>query len=182
MNAVFFIVLTLFLIVIQTIILPLFSLFDQCFDLLIIEIIFLSFLSSRYSIVLVTIIIGCVMDSISGVPFFYHIFSYVWIFIIVQIAKQLLFHRSTIFIFIISIVAILFQHGFLLFSVFVNQDINSIWEFNFGLLIRQVFWGVVFIPPGLWIINAIWHRWILKTNFLQNSMFKNTEDRVDRIQ
>ncbi|MBU0465318.1 MAG: hypothetical protein KKE12_17250 [Proteobacteria bacterium] len=182
MNAVFFFVFTLFLIVIQTIILPSFSWFDQCFDLLIIEILFLSVISSHYSMVLAIIIIGCIMDSISGVPFCYHIFSYVWMYVIVQIVKQLFFQRSIIFIFIISIVSIPIQHGFLLFSVFVHQGVDSIWEFNFNLLIRQVFWGVVFIPPGIWLVNALWQNWILKINFLQNNVFKNTEDRIDRIQ
>ena len=182
MKTVFFIVLTLFLIVIQTIVLPSFSWFDQCFDLLIIEIIFLSFISSHYSMALAIIIIGCVMDSISGVPFWYYIFSYLWIYIIVQIVKQLLFQRSIIFIFIISIVSISIQHGFLLFSVFVHQGVNPILEFNFGLLIKQVFWGAIFIPPGIWLINVFWQNWILKTKFLQNRVFENTEDRIDRVQ
>ena len=181
MHIVFFIVLTLFLIIIQTIILPSFSWFDQCFDLLIIEVLFLSFISSHYSMVLAIIIIGCVMDSISGVPFCYHTFSYVWMYIIVQIVKQLFFQRSIIFIFIISIVAIPIQHGFLLFSVFVHQGVDSIGEFNFNLLTRQVFWGVVFIPPGVGLVNALWQNWILKINFLQTNVFKNTEDRIDRI-
>jgi len=182
MNAVFFIILTLFLIVIQTIILPSFSWFDQCFDLLIIEILFLSLISSHYSMVLAIIFIGCVMDSISGVPFGYHIFSYAWIYIIVQIVKRLVFQRSNSFIFIMSIVSISIQQGFLLFSVFVNQGVNSILEFNFGLLIMQVFWGAIFISPGIWLINVFWQNWILKTKFLQNSVFENTEDRIDRVQ
>jgi len=182
MNAFFFITLTLFFIVIQTIILPTFLWFDQCFDLLIIEILFLSFIPSHYSMVLAIIAIGCLMDSISGVPFGHYIFSYLWVYIIVQIAKQLLFQRSTVFIFIMSIVSISIQHGFLLFSVFVQNGVDAIWELNFTLLIRQIFWGVVFIPPGIWLINIFWQKWILKTKFLQNSVFQNTEDRIDRIQ
>jgi len=182
MKIAFFIILTVFLIILQTIIFPSFFGFDQCFDLVIIEILFLSFISVHYSMVLAIIFIGCVMDSISGVPFFYHIFSYVWIYIIVQMAKQLLFQRSTLFVFIISIVSIFIQQGFLLFSIFVNQGGNAIWEFNFGRLIRQIFFGVIFIPPGIWLVNAFWQNWIFKTKFLQNSRHKNTEDRVDRIQ
>jgi rod shape-determining protein MreD len=182
MNFVFFIILTLFLIVIQTIILPSFSWFAYCFDLLIIEILFLSYIPSRFLMVFVIIIIGCVMDSISGAPFCYHIFSYLWIYIIVQMVKQLFFQQGTLLVFIISIVAISIQHGFMLFSVFVNQGDNAIWEFNLGLLLRQVFLGVVFIPPGIWLVNAFWQSWILRTKFLQNNVFENTEDRVDRIQ
>jgi len=131
---------------------------------------------------LAIIIIGCIMDSISGVPFSYHIFSYLWIYIIVQIVKQLVFQRSTIFIFIISIVSISIQHGFLLFSIFVHQGVNPILELNFGLLMMQMFWGAIFIPTGIWLINVFWQNWILKTKFLQKSVFENTEDKIDRVQ
>lgn len=182
MNAVFFILLTLFFVAFQTILLPSFLWFEQCFDLVIIEILFLSFISSHYSIILSITAIGCLMDSISGVPFGHHIFSYLWVYIIVQIARQLLFQRSTVFIFIMSIVSISIQHGFLLFSVFVRHGVDAIWNFNFNLLVWQTFWGVVFIPPGLWLINVFWQKWILKTKFFQNSVFQNTEDRIDRIQ
>jgi len=132
--------------------------------------------------VLAIIVIGCIMDSISGVPFFHHIFSYLWVYIIVQIAKQLLFQRSIVFVFIISIVSISIQHGFLLFSVFVQHGADAIFEFNFNLLIRQIFWGVVFIPPGIWLINIFWQKWILNTTFLQKKVLQNTEDHIDRIQ
>ena len=124
MNVLFFIIFTLFLIVLQTIVLPSFPWFAQCFDLLIIDILFLSLISSHYSIIAAIVVIGCIMDSVSGVPFFYHIFSYLWIYIIVQIVKQLLFQRSIMFILIISIVSILIQHVLLLLSVFVNQGSN----------------------------------------------------------
>ncbi|WP_457551803.1 hypothetical protein [Desulfobacula sp.] len=181
MNTVFFIFLTLFLIIIQTIVLPSFSWFAQCFDLLIIEILFLSFISSRHTMAFAIIIIGCIMDSISGVPFFFHIFSYLWIYIIVQMFKLLLFQKSTVFILIISIVSVLIQHGLLLFLVFVNQEDNTIWKFNFSLMIRQVFWGFIFIPPGIWLVNICYHNWIIATKFLQFKLLKNTENSIDRI-
>jgi len=179
MNALFFIILTIFLIVLQTIVLPSFSWFAQCFDLLIIDILFLSLISSHYSMIAAVIIIGCIMDSISGVPFCYHIFSYLWIYIIVYLVKQLLFQKSIIFIFIISLVSVFIQQGLLLFSVFVNQGSNTIWTFDFGLLIRQAFWGFVFIPPGIWLVNVCWQNWIFITKFLRNRWRKNTEGRID---
>jgi len=149
MNVLFFIIFTLFLIVLQTIVLPSFSWFDQCFDLLIIDILFLSLISSHYSIAAAIILIGFIMDSISGVPFCYHIFSYLWIYIIVFIVKQLFFKQSIIFILIISIVSVLIQQGLLLFSIFVQQGYDAILVFDFRLLTRQAFWGFVFIPPSI---------------------------------
>ncbi|MBU8850036.1 MAG: hypothetical protein KOO65_07260 [Desulfobacterales bacterium] len=182
MNALFFIILTVFLIILQTIVLPSFDWFVECFDLLIINVLFLSLVSSHYSMVAAIIIIGCIMDSISGAPFFYHVFSYLWIYIIVSLVKQLLFQKSIAFIFIISFVSVFIQHGLLLFSVFVNQGSNTIWTFDFSLLIRQAFWGFIFIPPGIWLVNVCWQNWIFVTKFLQNRFLKNTEGRIGRIQ
>ncbi|MCK5348031.1 MAG: hypothetical protein KAJ25_01505 [Desulfobacula sp.] len=179
MNVLFFIIFTFFLIIVQTVILPSFPWFVQCFDLLIIDILFLSLISSHYSMIAAVIIIGCIMDSISGVPFCYHIFSYLWIYTIVYLVKQLLFQKSIIFIFIISVVSVFIQQGLLLFSVFVKQGSNTIWTFDFSLLIRQTFWGFIFIPPGIWLTNVCWQNWIFVTKFLRNRLLKNTEGRID---
>jgi len=181
MAVVFFIILTFFLIVTQTVIPPSFPWFVQCFDLLIIDILFLSLISSHYSIIFAIVVIGCVMDSVSGVPFSYHIFSYLWIYFIVQIVKQLLFKRSIMFILIISVASVFIQHILLLLSIFINQGSNAILEINFGLLVRQVFWGFVFIPSGIWLANILWRNWIFMTRFLQNRLFKNTEGSIERI-
>ncbi len=170
MNVLFFIIFTLFLIVLQTIVLPSFPWFAQCFDLLIIDILFLSLISSHYSIAAAIILIGFIMDSISGVPFCYHIFSYLWIYIIVIIVKQLLFKQSMIFIFIISIVSVIIQQVLLLFSIFVQQGHTAILVFDFRLLIRQVFWGFVFIPPSIWLVNIFWQNWIFVTKLLKKQM------------
>ncbi|SDU14879.1 rod shape-determining protein MreD [Desulfobacula phenolica] len=172
MNTLFFIILTLFLIVMQTIILPSFVWFAQCFDLLIINVLFLSLISSHYSMVAAIIIIGCIMDSISGVPFCYHIFSYLWIYIIVHLVKHFFFKRSILFILIISILSVVIQHGLLLFSVFINQGFNAVFEFDFTLLIRQVVWGLVFIPPGIWMVKVLWQNWIFITKSMRKQMSK----------
>ena len=181
MNALFFILFTLLLIVMQTVIFPSFSWFPQCFDLLIIDVLFLSLISSHYSIVFVIIFIGCIMDSISGVPFCYHIFSYLWIYIIVQIVRQLLFQQSVIFVIIISIVSVLIQHGLLIFSMFINQSDNTTLNLNVSLLLSQVFWGFIVIPPSIWLVTVCRKNWNFAVNFLMNRLFKNTEGEVDRI-
>jgi len=172
MNALFFIFLTFFLIVIQTVVLPSFSWFAYCFDLLIINVLFLSLISNHYSMIFVIIIIGCVMDSISGVPFCYHVFSYLWIYLIVYIAKQLLFQRSLVFLLIISILSIAIQHGLLFFSLFVSPgDIDL--NIDLTLLIRQIFLGLALIPPGIWLVNISWRNWILAIKFLQKQIGYN---------
>ncbi len=172
MNILFFIFLTFFCLVIQTIVLPSFAWFDQCFDFLIIVVLFLSLISTHYSTVFAIIIIGCIMDSLSGVPFFFHVFSYLWIYLIVDIVKQLLFKQSIIFILIISIVAVIIQHALLFLSVFVQHGSQAVADIDFGLLLSQVFWGFIIIPPSIWLTNFLWQYW--------NYFFKQVQKQMVR--
>lgn len=170
MNVFFCLIFTLFLIVTQTVIFPSFSWFMQSFDLLIIEVLFLCLVFSHYSIILGIILIGCIMDSISGTPFGFHLFSYIWIYIIVHLGKQMLFEQSVIFTLIVSFMAIIIQHGLLLFYIYVNNGQAAVLGFDFGLLIRQAFWGMVFIPPSIWFTNVCLQNWNFLGKFLQKKM------------
>jgi hypothetical protein len=159
MNILFFVILTCFLMVVQTIVLPSFFWFNQCFDTMIIMVLFLSLISRHYSMIIAIVLIGCIMDSVSGVPFFFHVFSYLWVYIIVDIVKQLLFKQSIIFILIISIVSVLIQHAMLFLSVYIQNGHVAATSIDFGLLLQQVFWGFVIIPPGIWTIRVLWYAW-----------------------
>jgi rod shape-determining protein MreD len=170
MNAVFFIFLTVFFIILQTIVLPSFAWFPQCFDLMIINVLFLSLRSSHYAMVFAVILIGCIMDSVSGVPFSLHIFSYVWIYIIVYLVKQFLFKQSILFILIISMVSVVIQQGLYVFSIFINHGSQAIQAIDLGLLIRQVFWGCVFIPLGIWLVTIFRQKWLLVTKTMGKQM------------
>ena len=159
MKSLFIITLTLFFIILQSVVFPNFSWFEQCFDLLIIDILFLSIIASRHSMIIAIIFIGCIMDSISGVPFAYHILSYLWIYIMVFAVKQLLFGQSVIFVISISLISVIIQHLLLLLSIFINQGYDYLLKFDSSFLIKQTFWGFVFIPLGIWLINILWVRW-----------------------
>jgi len=170
MNVLFCLIFTLFLIVIQTVIFPSFSWFMQSFDLVIIDVLFLCLVFSHYSIIFGIILIGCIMDSISGTPFGFHLFSYIWIYILVHLGKQMLFKQSVIFTLIVSLGAIIIQHGLLLFYIFVNNGQVAVLEFDFGLLIRQAFWGMIFISPSIWFTNVCLQNWIFLGKFLQKKI------------
>jgi hypothetical protein len=174
MTFVFFVFLTLFLMILQTVILPEFSWFSQCFDLLIIDILFLSLSFTRYRIVFVIILIGAIMDSVSGAPFCHYIFSYLWIFAIVHMLKRVVFPKSATFILIISIVSIIIQQGLILFSVYIIHGQETFWEMNFILMLKQALWGLLLIPPAIWLVNVSWHGWIYMVRLLR----KNIEQKI----
>ncbi len=127
---------------------------------MIINILLLCFLSTRYPTVLSIILIGMIMDSISGVPFGFHIFSYLWIYLLVYLVRQFLFQKSLIFVLVISIVSVAIQQGLLLFSIAVGSSDQSLLNIDFKMVIHQLFWGVVFIPPGVRFMNTLYKHWI----------------------
>ena len=173
MKVLFFIILTLFLMILQSVVLPSFSWFEQSFDLLIIDILFLCLIASRHSMILAVISIGCIMDSISGVPFSYHVLSYLWIYIMVYIIRQLLFDQSVVFVIIISLASVIIQHLLLLVSIFVGNGNDNLSEFKFDLLIKQTFWAFIFIPLSIWIINILWVRWNLMTKLMYKQLIQH---------
>lgn len=159
MKFVFFTILTAFLIILQSVVLPCFTQLNHFFDLMIIAVLFISLKTTRHITVVAVMAIGCFMDSISGVPFSFHVFSYLWIYIIVYIFRQLLFDQNMVFVFIISIVSVLIQHVLLLFSILVIKGYDDVMLFDYQLLIRQVFWGFLFIPVSIWVLNQFWRAW-----------------------
>lgn len=179
MNALFFVLLTLFLIIFQTVLLPSFSFFINCFDLMIINVLFISLISKRRSTIFMIILIGLVMDSIAGVPFTYHLFSYLWIYIIVHLVRQFFFQKSIIFVLIMSVVSVAIQHGLLLLSILVNQKDILIQTIDFGLLFKQLVLGLIIIPPCIWFLDISWKQWKLFVRHLEDQWLKAREDTID---
>ncbi|MBU2431084.1 MAG: hypothetical protein KKH99_10355 [Proteobacteria bacterium] len=179
MKVFFFILVTFLLLIVQTVIFPSFRIFTQCFDLLIIEVLFLSLISSHHSVLISVVLIGIIMDSISGAVFFHYIFSYVWIYMIVHLVKQLFFKQSFFFLLLISAVSILIQQSFVLFSIFVKQDMEILSSFNFITALHQLFWGLVFIPLGVWLLQVLLQIWENMTEHLQKKISKNIEWYLD---
>ena len=159
MNGFYLFIITLVFIVFQTVVLPCFSWFSQSFDLTIMLVLFLSLNFSHYAVVMAIVCIGGIMDSLSGGPFFLYTFSYLWIFMIVQLVKQFVFQTSGLFILVISMVSVVIQQALGVFSVFIQQGEGTVWQMDFTLMIRQVIWGTVLIPPGVWIISVCYENW-----------------------
>lgn len=159
MNWIFVGIISLFLIVFQTVLLPgLLSSF-YCFDLTIILIIYISLYFSHYLVVAVIAGMGGIMDSLSGAPFFLYTFSYLWIFLIVRLARKLVFQTSVPFVLVVSLLSVTIQQCIFLFSLFARQEYTGAWPMNVSLMVQQVAWGGVLIPLGVGMISVGNRRW-----------------------
>jgi len=77
------------------------------------------------------------------------------VFFIVQLVKQFVFQRSAMFMIVVSLVAVSIQEGLMIFSVFLSQGQAGVLDLDFSLVIRQMIWGMVIIPPGVWVMNVM---------------------------
>ena len=155
MKISFFILLTLFLTIIQTTVFPNFFLTYHSFDLLIINILYLSLVFTHPSMIIVVILIGCIVDSVSGVYFGLYLTTYLWIYIVVQGLKQFVFSRNIVFSVIIAAIAIIIESMFLILSVFIDQGKNGVLSLNYYLMAKQMFLACFFIPLALEIITIV---------------------------
>lgn len=153
MKISFFVILTLFLTILQTTAFPDFFLSYHSFDLLIINILYLSLVFTHPGMIVAVILIGCIVDSISGVHFGLYLTTYIWIYVIVQGLKQFVFLRNMGFYIIIAATAVVIESLFLILSVFINQGNNGVLSLNFYLMAKQMFWACIFIPLALEIIR-----------------------------
>ena len=159
MKWLFWGILSLFLIVFQTVLLPRLSASFYCFDLTIILIVYISLHFSHYLAVAVIAGMGGIMDCLSGAPFFLYTFSYIWIFLIVRLARQLVFQTSVLFVLVVSLVSVTIQQGVFLFSLFARQEYTGAWPMSLSLMVQQVAWGGVLIPLGVGMISAGNRHW-----------------------
>lgn len=163
MNILFFFIATLSLILCQTIVLPATVLFSASFDMLLIVVLHMGLVFSHYGAVVAIVAIGAVMDSLSGGPFFIHIFSYLWVYIIVKLFRQFVFHQSALFILAVSLAAVTIQQVLMIFSVFVAQGHAGVLGLDYALVLKQMVWGGVCIPAGVWLMNLLRQNWIVAT-------------------
>ncbi len=169
MNFIFYFSATFFLIILQTIILPNVTWFNYCFDLQLINILYLSLLFSQYRIIFSIILIGVAMDSLSGAPFFYYTFSYFWIWVIIQGMKRFVFLKSIWFLLMISLISVLVEHVFLMVFVFSQQGENVFAGQDFKQMLWQVFSAVIIIPPAIWTMNLLFQNYVFTfKQFIKN--------------
>lgn len=155
----FLILLSLFLIVLQTTVLPEIAIIHNTFDLVIINVLYVSLLFSHPWVLGIVAVVGCIMDSLSGSPFGLFISSYIWMYILVQLMKPVFFSRSLFFLPAVTIFSVLIEYGFLILSVFISSGSKGVLSLNFSLMIQQLLWAVVLIPLAVKLVFVAGRYW-----------------------
>ncbi len=167
MKFLFYIMLLIVLVIIQTAILPNFSFFSQSFDLLLVNIIYMSIAFSHPGLLLIVVLQGCIMDSISGTPFGLYMSVYLWVCISIQILKRFVHSGNVIFIPVISAISVFVENSFLLLFFFIRYGKNSFYPQDIMLMIKQMTWAFFIAPLMILIIHILqkkWNRFVDKLN------------------
>ncbi len=152
MKVSFLVFLSFFLVILQTTILPEFSFFGHLFDLIIINILYVSLFFSHPAVIFIVIFIGVVMDSISGSPFGFYVSAYIWMYIMVKALKQYVFPTSFFIMPIVAVLALLIEHFFLIVTVFILHGKKSVMVLNYSLMAEQLVWAFFVIPVAIRLI------------------------------
>lgn len=149
--------------------LPGFSWFVRIFDLLILNILYLSLLFSSPFILFGVVLIGSIMDSLSGAPFGVYISVYVWLFLIVQKLKTFVHPGSFVFLPIVSALAVLLENTFLIFSFFIQNGRSAVSSQDLFFMLQQVLLAFFLVPVLILVIHTCQKHWL---NFV-DKIFKS---------
>jgi len=159
MNVLFYLLLSLTLVIIQTTLVPEIAFFHCCFDLLIVNVLYVSLFASHGFFIIYVGILGWIMDCLSGAPSGFYLSSYLWIYIFVQILRHVIHAENFIFIPVISAIAVAMEHGFLIFILLARQ---GGWFFSVSDMVsmgKKILVGFFIIPLLLWLIHRCKKGW-----------------------
>ncbi len=157
MNILFFAFVFFFLVIIQTCVLPYISCLFWCFDLQLIPVLLVSIRYNHYSACICTAFVGLLMDSLSGCAFFTHMFSYIWIYAMIQLFKRMVFLNNFFFIFVVTILSVCIELGMVVFPALIAKEQAFYGSFVYE---KQAVMAMIIVPPMVWVLDALRKHWI----------------------
>ena len=124
MNYCFYVGVCLFLILLQTTILPYIALLKSIYDLLIPFVIYLGLYRPIREGLILVFILGFLMDNLSGSPFGLYLTTYCWLFIGVKWITTLFQVGNRILIFVVVAAGVLISNGIFITSFAIQPDMG----------------------------------------------------------
>jgi len=152
------------LIILQTTILPYFSVFHGIYDLLIPFVIFICiYLPLRESLPFV-LILGLVMDNLSGSPFGLYLTFYFWLLVGVRWIIRFLRVGNNFLLSLVTVVAVLIENILILITFALS---GSDWQLPadiFRNIALQFLWAIVTVPLFLFCLMTLLKRFRIQLN------------------
>ena len=160
----FYIGICLFLIIVQTALLTYFNIFNGMYDLLIPFVIFISICMFPRESLPFILILGLIMDNLSGSPFGLYLTFYFWLFVGVRWILKFLRASNKFFLSLVVVAAVLVQN-LLIIATFgfmgPGMQLPAAALKNIG---AQFFWALTTGPLFLFCLLAISKRFNIQLN------------------
>jgi rod shape-determining protein MreD len=146
MNYFYYVAVCLFLIVLQTTILPFIPLFENFYDLLIPFVIYLGlFRQIREGLILVCLL-GFLMDNLSGSPFGLYLTTYCWLFIGVKWIITIFQVNNRVLFSLVVAAGVLIGNGIAIGSIAIQAGEMRLPENAMQIVLIQFMWALVTGP------------------------------------
>ncbi len=149
----FYIVICFSLVILQTTIMPYFSLFDRFYDLLSPFIIYLSLFRSISETIPVILFFGFVMDSLSGGPFGLYLTTYLWLFIGLRWIMTLVDVSDSLLLPFVVAAGVLIQNLIFVGTIAMLRPGSWFSSIVIKTIAEQVLWAIITGPIFLILIN-----------------------------
>jgi len=147
------------LVILQTTVMPYFSIFARFYDLLFPFIVFLSlFRSSRESIPVV-LFFGFVMDTLSGGPFGLYLTTYLWLFVGVKWMLTFLDVGDSVLLPFVVAIGVLIQNLIFVVAIVINNPLSLSLSLTMNTIAIQLLWAIFTGPILLFLFNYSHTKW-----------------------
>jgi rod shape-determining protein MreD len=149
MTVCFHILVTLTLVIIQTTLIPYFSLFQRFYDLPLLFVIYLGLYRPLREGFTTIIILGLVMDSLCGSPLGVYLTSYFWIYSGCIWFLTFLQVHNTMLLSLIVALAIVFENLIFIIGLILQTESFDVFNAILPATLSQVLWSLITAP---WLI------------------------------
>lgn len=140
MTYCFYICVCFCLVIFQTTIIPHISLFNNFYDPLIPFISYLGLFRTARESILFILVLGFLMDNLSGGPFGLYLTTYFWLFIVVKIVIQYVHVNNILLLFIVA-AGVLMENIIFIASVSMSGPDSQFFAITIRTVIFQILWA-----------------------------------------
>ncbi len=158
-TGLYYFIVSLFLIIIQTTFIPVICPPDRYYDLIIPFIIYLGIFSSFSEGMAASVLTGVIADNLSAGPFGLYTTAYFWIFIIIKTGIKYIHIANYILWPIIILTGVLIENFVLIGTIVLFGNNIRVSGTVFYIILYQVFWAVVTGPFLIIIMNLLKGKW-----------------------
>ena len=161
MNGIFHILLGFFLILLQTVFCFQFHFIQFPYNLVLSFIVFISLFRPVKEGLAPTVIIGLLLDGMSGVPFGAYVVAFLWIFVFLKWLTTFFHARSLLVLILSSLIAVIIENIISLYTFTLLDFQNVVTTIRIHSVIKQMLWAGLMGPLMIVMIDYFFYRWTL---------------------